>query len=81
MDGFCYCELAEMINSWITEADGRESKLSMLDYAAEIIKNEWLAYSRARILHESEVSSLGDFIPRAYYDDCCQKEEDVWCIQ
>jgi hypothetical protein len=66
-----------MINSWIIEADGRESKLSMLDYAAEIIKNEWLAYSRARILHESEVSSLGDFIPRTYYDESGKETQTV----
>ena len=46
-----YTDFAEVINSWLREADTVEAKLDMLDFAAEIIRNEWVAFSHAKALH------------------------------
>lgn len=61
-------EFADVINSWLETAGSNEAKADMLDFAAEIIRNEWVAFSHAKILHGDE-ELIQNCLPVKYYDE------------
>lgn len=63
-----YTDFAEVINSWLREADTVEAKLDMLDFAAEIIRNEWVAFSHAKALHNESDNLKLNCLPIQCFD-------------
>lgn len=68
-DEFIYRRVMDAVNGWLEEAPSKADKIAMLDYAADIIANEWIAFSRAKILCEDEVNNIRNIIPRDYADE------------
>lgn len=54
-----YRTSAEVINNWLETADSNESKITLLEFAAEVIKNEWAAFSHGRIILEHTDNGAG----------------------
>lgn len=63
-----YTDFAEVINSWLRETDTVEAKLDMLDFAAEIIRNEWVAFSHAKALHNESDNLKLNCLPIQCFD-------------
>ena len=49
-DFYCYSELSEMINAWLEHTEEKADKISLLEFVAELVKNDWLAFTHAKNL-------------------------------
>ena len=45
-DFYCYSELSEMINAWLEHTEEKADKISLLEFTAELVKNDWFAFKR-----------------------------------
>lgn len=68
-DKFIYRKVMGAVNGWLQKAPSKADKIAVLDYAADIIANEWIAFSQAEILNEKDVNLIRRILPRKYPDE------------
>ena len=68
-DFYCYSELCEMINACLEHTEEKAGKISLLEFAAEIVKNDWIAFTHAKDLLKRDESLLLGYIPHKCFDE------------
>ena len=68
-DFYCYSELSEMINAWLEHTEEKADKISLLEFAAKLVKNDWLAFTHAKNLLKRDEHLLLGYIPHLCFDE------------